>query len=141
MAYCSLEDLLQKIPLSTLVQLTNDDPEAAELDMGIVNGCIQSQSELIDASLRGRYPLPLSVVPTLVNSIAVNLVRYELYDRRPDGGDLPDAVKAGHKNATGLLKQIASGDLSLGIATTGASVPENGPWRVKAPPRRFGLGE
>lgn len=138
-AYCTIVDLQEKVPLSTLVSLTNDDPAATEPDTAIIDGFIRDASELIDGNLRGRYPLPLLVIPTLVKSIAVNLVRYEIYDRRPDGGDLPDAVKAGQKNAMALLKQISSGELSLGIAQTGASIPENGPWRVKAPNRRFDL--
>ena len=49
-----------------------------------------------------------------------------------------------NKNVVGYsidyLKAVAKGELSLGIKSTGESQPENGPWRVKAPKRRFDGG-
>ena len=137
--YCTVDDVRKQIPDATLKMLTQDDPSDPDYSLSIVNDAIADASEKIDAALRGRYPLPLSEPSTLLKSIAVDLVRHQLYMRRPDGGELPDGVVRSYKTANENLKAVAKGDLSLGIKTSGESLPENGPWRVKAPKRRFEL--
>lgn len=137
--YCTIDDVRKQIPDATLKMLTQDDPSDPDYSLSIVNDAIADASEKIDAALRGRYPLPLSEPSTLLKSIAVDLVRHQLYMRRPDGGELPDGVVRSYKTANENLKAVAKGDLSLGIKTSGESLPENGPWRVKAPKRRFEL--
>ena len=137
--YCTIDDVRKQIPDATLKMLTQDDPSDPDYSLSIVNDAIADASEKIDAALRGRYPLPLSEPSTLLKSIAVDLVRHQLYMRRPDGGELPDGVVRSYKTANDNLKAIAKGELSLGIKTSGESLPENGPWRVKAPKRRFEL--
>ena len=137
--YCTIDDVSKQIPDATLKMLTQDDPSDPDYSLSIVNDAIADASEKIDAALRGRYPLPLSEPSTLLKSIAVDLVRHQLYMRRPDGGELPDGVVRSYKTANDNLKAIAKGELSLGIKTSGESLPENGPWRVKAPKRRFEL--
>ena len=137
--YCTIDDVRKQIPDATLKMLTQDDPSDPDYSLSIVNDAIADASEKIDAALRGRYPLPPSEPSTLLKSIAVDLVRHQLYMRRPDGGELPDGVVRSYKTANDNLKAVAKGDLSLGIKTSGESLPENGPWRVKAPKRRFEL--
>ena len=137
--YCTIDDVRKQIPDATLKMLTQDDPSDPDYSLSIVNDAIADASEKIDAALRGRYPLPLSEPSTFLKSIAVDLVRHQLYMRRPDGGELPDGVVRSYKTANENLKAVAKGDLSLGIKTSGESLPENGPWRVKAPKRRFEL--
>lgn len=135
--YCTVDDVRKQIPDTTLKMLTQDDPSDPDYSLSIVNDAIADASEKVDAALRGRYPLPLTQTSTFLKSIAVDLVRHQLYMRRPDGGELPEGVVRSYKTANDNLKAISKGDLSLGIKTSGESLPENGPWRVKAPKRRF----
>ena len=137
--YCTVDDVRKQIPDTTLKMLTQDDPSDPDYSLSIVNDAIADASEKVDAALRGRYPLPLTQTSTFLKSIAVDLVRHQLYMRRPDGGEVPDGVVRSYKTANDNLKAIAKGELSLGIKTSGESLPENGPWRVKAPKRRFEL--
>lgn len=138
--YCTIDDVLKLIPRSTLRSLTQDDHTNPDFDIAIVNSAIKYASDKIDAAVRGRYTLPLPKTVDLLKELALDLVRHRLYSRRPDGGDLPDAVKEGKKTAESDLIKIQSGQLSLGIENSKKAVSEAGPWRVKAQPRRFDGG-
>lgn len=140
MLYCDEDDLLSLIPYNTLAQLTNDEPGVVEPDFVVINQIISNVCENMDAKLRGRYTLPFSAVPTPLRDIAIKKCRFEIYSRRPDGGDLPTAITLTNKEANDNLQQIADGRMSLGVQVSDTAVPEPGPWRVKAPPRRFNPG-
>ena len=138
--YCTVDDVLKLVPQHTLRGLTQDDPTNGNVDESIVSAAIKYASDKIDAAIRGRYPLPLPQKVDLLKELALDLVRHRLYSRRPDGGDLPDAVKDGKKSAEADLIKIQNGQLSLGIENSKKAVDEAGPWRVKAPKRRFDGG-
>ena len=138
--YCTVDDVQTLVPLHTLRALTQDDPLNENFDESIVIAAIKYASDKIDAAIRGRYPLPLPQKVDLLKELALDLVRHRLYSRRPDGGDLPDAVKDGKKSAEADLIKIQNGQLSLGIENSKKAVDEVGPWRVKAPKRRFDGG-
>lgn len=138
--YCTVDDVQNLVPPHTLRDLTQDDPTNENFDESIVNVAIKYASDKIDAVVRGRYPMPLPVKVDLLKELALDLVRHRLYSRRPDGGDLPDAVKEGKKSAETDLIRIQNGQLSLGIESSKKAVDEAGPWRIKAPKRRFDGG-
>ena len=135
--YCTVDDVQKLVPPHTLRDLTQDDPTNENFDESIVIAAIKYASDKIDAAVRGRYPLPLPQKVDLLKELALDLVRHRLYSRRPDGADLPDAVKEGKKSAEADLIKIQNGQLSLGIENSKKAVDEVGPWRVKAPKRRF----
>ena len=135
--YCTVDDVQTLVPLHTLRALTQDDPINENFDESIVIAAIKYASDKIDAAVRGRYPLPLPQKVDLLKELALDLVRHRLYSRRPDGADLPDSVKEGKKSAEADLIKIQNGQLSLGIENSKKAVDEVGPWRVKAPKRRF----
>lgn len=138
--YCTVDDVLGIVPEATLRALTQDDTEVEDFDINVVNAAIKYASDKIDAVVRGRYPLPLSQKVDLLKDIALDLVRHRLYSRRPDGNDLPEAVKEGKKTAEADLVKISRGEMSLGIENSKKPVDEAGPWRIKVPPRRFDGG-
>lgn len=135
--YCTVDDIKQIISEYTLRELTQDDAQDTEFNISVVNSAIKYASDKIDAAIRGRYPLPLTQKPDLLKDIALDLARHRLYSRRPDGGDLPDAVKEGKKSAETDLTKISRGEMSLGIEDSKKPLDEAGPWRVKAQRRRF----
>lgn len=138
--YCTVDDVLELIPRQTLIDLTQDDPTATEFNLAVVESAIKYSSDKIDASVRGRYPLPLPQKVDLLRELAKDLSRYQIYARRPDGGVLPEAVKEGKKSAEADLIKIQNGQLSLGIENSKKAVEEAGPWRIKVQPRRFDGG-
>ncbi len=134
--YCTVAQVKKLISADTLISLTQDDPSKQVVNDGIIKEIINDVGEKINAHLRGRYALPLAEKPDLLKAIALDLVRYALYLRRPDGGDLPDAVVRAYKTANEDLEKINKGDLSLGVQSTQKPQP-NQVWLVKVPKRRF----
>ncbi len=103
----------------------------------VVDSCIRYADELIDAHLRGRYTLPLAEIPTVLRDIAITLVRYRLYTRRPEGA-VPDTVKDDHKEARRQLEGLRDNKLTLGLQSTQKDVPESGEIRARARRPTFG---
>ncbi|MFT2542376.1 gp436 family protein, partial [Escherichia coli] len=115
-----------------------DFDSPATVNTRVVDSCIRYADELIDAHLRGRYILPLAEIPTVLRDIAITLVRYRLYARRPEG-DLPDTVKDDHKEALRQLRELRDNRLTLGLPSTQKDVPEPGESRVRSRPATFGV--
>lgn len=141
MRYCSLADLQLAIPQQTLIQLSNDTPAAfgqpePALNPAVVEEAVRQAEELVDAYLRGRYNLPLDPVPSVIKDMTVNLARYWLYARRPEGSELPEAVTRTHKSALQMLEAIRAGRLTIGLPS-GEALPEPGEMKVRARSRRF----
>ncbi len=138
--YCTLADLLEQVPERTLIQLTNEELDfdsPATVKAEVVDSCIRYADELIDAHLRGRYTLPLAEIPTVLRDIAITLVRYRLYTRRPEGA-VPDTVKDDHKEARRQLEGLRDNKLTLGLQSTQKDVPESGEIRARARRPTFG---
>lgn len=123
------------MPEKTLVQLSNDDG-GSEMNAAIVGEAVMQAEELVDAHLRGRYNLPLDIVPSVVKTVTVHLARHWLYARRPEGNDLPDAVTRTYKSAMTMLESIRDGKLTLGIPT-GEAAPEPGEMKSRARKKVF----
>lgn len=113
--YITVETLAKTFSYSTLVQLSNDQHVASEINETVIQQAIQAASERIDAALRGRYRLPLVDVPTVLTQHCLYLARHWLYARRPEM-KLPETVKETYTQAIKELEQIANGRLHLGIA-------------------------
>lgn len=134
--YCTVAQVKGLIPSDTLIALTQDDQTKQTINNEVIKKIIVNVGERINAHLRGRYALPLAQKSDLLEGIALDLVRYALYLRRPEGGELPDAVVRAYKTANEDLDKIQKGDLSLGIQATQKPQPNN-VWRVRVAERRF----
>ncbi|MBN9528221.1 MAG: DUF1320 domain-containing protein [Alphaproteobacteria bacterium] len=137
MRYCDRADIGQSIPLTTLVNLSSDDPLAVDPDEAVITRAVDQADELIDAHLRGRYTLPLAPVPGVLRDIAVNLARHWLYSRRPEGNGFPEAVTRTYKAGLETLVAIRDGKVTLGVSPGGPAAPEPGEVKMRAPTRRF----
>lgn len=135
--YCTLTDIRATVPQNDLVQLTDDSTPAVAVNQVNVDRAITDAGELIDGYLRGRYPLPLSPVPGLINTLAADVAIYRLYARRIKLTP-PEGVTERYKNAQKLLEQIQSGKISLGSeGLGGVATPEIGGPQFAAPDRVF----
>ncbi len=135
--YCTHDDITASIPFRTLAQLSNDDPTAQTPNWTVVDKGVQFATDMVNASLRGRYTLPLEQLDSLVTEWTVAIARHWLYCRRPEGNDLPDAVKQSYKDAVSCLSQVQNGKLDLGNSASLLPQPESGAFAVKAPRRVF----
>jgi phage gp36-like protein len=93
MSYTTDLDLVSLMPERTLIQLSADDPLAAEPDWSVVAEARAYADGQLDARLRQRYGLPLASVPRELRDWALALARRWLYERRPDGPELPGGVR------------------------------------------------
>lgn len=147
MSYLSIDELKTLIPLDTLIQLSVDDSrqltdayDNQTVNDTVVQAVINDAGELVDGYLRGRYSLPFTDTPTLIKQCARQVARYMLYERRPEGQDIPEAVSNGYKNAIKLLEQIRDAKVSLGVQAneTGAGqiIDDDGEFHVRVRPAK-----
>lgn len=137
MRYCTMTDLTMAIPLQTLKQLSNDDACGDEINHAVVEAAMAQAEETVDGYLRGRYILPITPVPTLVKQYTIALARHWMYARRPEGSDLPDAVRATYKDAIKALETIRDGKLHLGVVVTGVDTASSGEFRARTRDKMF----
>lgn len=114
--YITAQELESAFSQRALIELSNDSSRPTEINAEVIQLAITHATETIDGYLRSRYVLPLATVPTIVRNIALQLARYWLYARRPEGKGLPETVKETHKQALKDLEAIASGKFHLGLA-------------------------
>lgn len=135
--YILAADLTDVMDEMTLRQLSNDNSRAIEVNETVIAKACEYATETVDGYLRARYVLPLEEVPTLVRNICLQLARYWLYSRRPDGKGFPPNVKDTHAQALKDLERIADGKLHLGLTEIGANGEDTLPsalkFKTKAP--------
>lgn len=123
--YASAAELAVAVPERTLVRLSNDDPEATEVDASVVAAELSHSSQLMDLYLGQLYVLPLVAATTLatdvLRTLCVDIARYRLYQRRPET-DIPPAVVEAYTRALANLTLIRDGKLGIGAVslTSGA---------------------
>lgn len=113
--YCTLADILGRIPEIRLIELTDSvspNPQGS-VQEPVVDLAIQDADAEIDSYLGQRYALPLGVVPKVINKISIDLTIYALYLGRVER--MPDGIESRRKSALALLQMIIDGKMTLGI--------------------------
>lgn len=113
--YCSIADLKSIISEKDLINLTNDTTPAVEINSAMVSECVEFADELINASLRNQYKLPLAFVPKMVSNLSADISAYRLYSRRPRA--IPEHIKDNYKYARETLLQLQKGAIALDLPT------------------------
>lgn len=112
MGYCTLKDIISVIPERELINLTVDEPdENSVIDESIFDECTEVADSLINGYLRARYKLPLTVVPSFLRTIAIDITAYRLYMRRPRA--IPEHIKDNYKDAISKLNDLKKGNIML----------------------------
>jgi phage gp36-like protein len=138
MSYTANGDLLTIMAERILIQLSDDDPLAADPDWLVIAEARAYADGQIDARLRQRYRLPLATVPRELRDWALALARRWLYERRPDGPELPEAVRDAAKEALAALDAVRDGKMSLDVPVDETAPPAAaGLVYVVAPERHF----
>lgn len=139
MAYISIDELKALVPDSVMRELS-DDITGGEINADLVQTVIVEACEEVDGYLRNRYTLPFKDTPTLVTKCVKQIARYALYDRRPEGFELPRAVRDGYTDTIKKLESIRDGKLSLGVPDTlnnaKAILNDDGEFHIRVRPNR-----
>lgn len=117
MSYATPQDIINRYPNRDLVQLTNEDPAVTTINTTPLQQALDDASAEIDGYLSGRFTLPLSDVPQVLNRLACDIAMYRLQSLRPIH-DLADA-RLRYDDAIAMLKQVANGELALSLGSDG----------------------
>jgi len=110
-AYATQGDLLQRMTLQELIQLTDDSRPPTTVNATVVANEIAEGSAVVDSYCRNRYIVPLQ--PSVdVTRIVRDVVVYQLYSRRP-ANKMPEVARQRYEDVMALLKDIAIGKASL----------------------------
>lgn len=112
MSYCTYDDLLLNFGEQELEKVADRDRDGSA-DDGVLNEGIAFATDLIDGYLRGRYTLPLTIVPRNLTGVACDIARYRFYQDQPT-----DLVVLRYDAAIKWLRDIADGRVGLDVATT-----------------------
>lgn len=119
MAYATQNDLLQRMTLRELTQLTDDGNTGAP-DATIVGNALEEASGRIDAYCRERYATPLQTSDTVV-TVTRDIATYFLFSRRPQ--KMHETVRQRYDDAMALLRDISAGKAVLDQPAT-ATTPQ-----------------
>jgi phage gp36-like protein len=111
--YATADDMIARYPNRDLVQLTNEDPTQTEVDTSFIDQALTDASAEIDGYLDGRFALPLTDFPVVLNRMACDIAMYRLQSLRPIH-DMADARKR-YEDAIELLVRVARGEVTLGL--------------------------
>lgn len=139
MAYATLTDLKKTLSEAQLIQLT-DDAGLGLVDQPTIDKAIADADAEIDSYLGGRYTVPLSPVPALVNRLSADLAIYHLYSRRMS---VPEQREKRYEASVDLLKMLSKGTATLGEATPQRASDQIGGAKTNSDPadRKFTTGK
>jgi phage gp36-like protein len=117
MSYATPQDIINRYPNRDLVQLTNEDPTITTVNTAVLQQALDDASVEIDGYLGGRFILPLTDVPVVLDRLSCDIAIYRLQALRPIH-DLADARKR-YDDAIVMLTKVANGVLTLGAGADG----------------------
>ncbi|WP_370429598.1 gp436 family protein [Actinobacillus pleuropneumoniae] len=87
------------------------------LDEDKVQEALEDASQTIDSYLAGRYPLPLKVVPAVLERHCCYIARYFLEKNRAT-----DQARQDYEDSLRFLEKVAAGTISLGLSVDDEAV-------------------
>lgn len=132
--YATKAEMVERFGEQELIELTDRNGTAGAIVDSVLDAALADASADIDGYLGGRYPLPLAVVPKVLNRHACDLARYYLYDNRLD--DTHPAARR-YKAAIRLLEQVAAGKVQLGLDAEGEALDTHDQAEMESQPTVF----
>lgn len=115
MAYCSVQDLIDRCGTLAIVQLSNPDDSLAEtVNEGVVNRAILDACGEMDGYIGARYTLPLAESNDVLRTLAIDLALYRLA-ALGRLGEVQEDHKIRKEDALRFLRDLAKGVATLGL--------------------------
>lgn len=130
--YTTQADFEARFGPDELLALTDRSGSGA-VDAAVFAQAAQDASAEADVYLGARYALPLASVPPVLVQICADIARYRLWADRAS-----EEVRRRYEDVQRLLRLIASGEVSLGLAS---NAPAAGEAQAAHPGRVFTGGE
>lgn len=110
-------DMLTKAAVGAdLSAYTPAERAAAATALAKVNRVLQDAEQTINSYLAGRYQLPLSNAPEVLERIAGQLARYFLYDDAAT-----EQIETLYKDSIKFLEGVSTGKVQLGVTNSGTA--------------------
>ena len=110
--YAGTTEFVEAYGSQLTIELTNlENPSATAINETVLNRGLARASALIDSYLAGRYALPLSNNPDVIQTLCLDIARYYLGHNAQE-----DDVRQRYEDALKTLDMIAKGTLTLGLA-------------------------
>lgn len=128
--YLSIAAFVEAITIEEALAQTDDG--TGRIDRQLLTRALVAAQAEIDAHLAGRYVVPLTALPPLLETVLIDRARNRLY---PRGG--PEGIAAAAKDALRTLERIQSGAMQLGVpAAQAPAAPASETPVVISPGRR-----
>ncbi|WP_445945491.1 gp436 family protein [Shewanella sp.] len=113
--YATTANMLSRFGEQDLMLLTEREGSVpGEINYPALEQALRDASAEIDGYIVGRYTLPLTLVPAVLERNCCDIARYFLY-----GDKAPEQVEKRYGAVIKFLSSVSKGDISLGLATTG----------------------
>lgn len=111
MTYATEQEFTDAFGEQLTIELTNlEDPSATTINTDVFDRVATDSDSLINSYLAGRYPLPLSTIPGVIRTIALDIYRYKLGHNA-----MEEDVRQRYEDALRQLRDIAQGVMNLGL--------------------------
>ena len=119
--YATPDNMLSRFGEQDLALLTErEDSVPGEINLALLEQALRDASAEIDGYIAGRYVLPLTTVPAVLERNCCDIARYFLY-----GDKAPEQVEKRYTAVVKFLTAVSKGDISLGLATTGETAGQS----------------
>jgi phage gp36-like protein len=103
---------------ASLVDYTLEEAARGAVGLTVVTRALQDADDTINSYLAGRYTLPLTPVPAVLERVACEMARFYLYDDQ-----VTDVIKDRHAANMKWLAEVSKGTVSLGADATSGVQP------------------
>lgn len=144
--YCTPEEVrgsLKDDALNVLIgdRYIEDPAEREQLILPIITEAIADACGEIDGYLAKRYPVPLSVVPKVINKYGKDIAVYNLYSRVGiDESEKEKNYLNRYNAAIRFLELVAKGTVDLDIGGSNNVQKASTGFQVQSNPRHFSRG-
>ncbi|QRK80182.1 DUF1320 domain-containing protein [Shewanella sp. LZH-2] len=119
--YATSGNMLSRFGEQDLTLLTErEDSVPGEINLALLEQALRDASAEIDGYIAGRYVLPLTTVPAVLERNCCDIARYFLY-----GDKAPEQVEKRYNAVVKFLTAVSKGDISLGLAETGETAGQS----------------
>lgn len=119
--YATPDNMLSRFGEQDLTLLTErEDSVPGEINLALLEQALRDASAEIDGYIAGRYVLPLTTVPAVLERNCCDIARYFLY-----GDKAPEQIEKRYTAVVKFLTAVSKGDISLGLATTGETAGQS----------------
>lgn len=117
MTYATQQNMIDRFGEDELVQLTDRvAPATGAIVAAVMDKALTDADAEINSYLQARYAVPLSPAPAMLERVACDIARYQLYDDRAT-----EQVIQRYKDAVKWLRDVSTGVVNLGIDAAGGA--------------------